>query len=157
MTRALRWSIAAGAIGSAVAAGVILWLVAGDRRTGADPDDAALVARGKQIYAQHCASCHGANLEGQPNWRQPLPNGRWPAPPHDAGGHTWHHSDEVLFRVTKFGMSAIVPDRESDMPAFDGVLGNADIWAVLSYIESTWPPDIRARQQRLKVVGRAGR
>jgi hypothetical protein len=25
----------------------------------------------------------------------------------------------------------------------------ADIWAVLSFIESTWPPNIRERQQRM--------
>jgi S-disulfanyl-L-cysteine oxidoreductase SoxD len=149
MTPAIRWGLGASAAVVAVAAGVALWLAIDGGRISADPDDATLVARGKASYAQHCASCHGADLEGQPNWRQPLPNGRWPAAPHDAGGHTWHHSDEVLFRVTKFGMGALVHDRDSDMPAFDGVLGDADIWAVLSYIESTWPPDIRARQQRL--------
>jgi mono/diheme cytochrome c family protein len=40
------------------------------------------------------------------------------------------------------------------MPAFVGALADDDIWAVLSYIESTWPPDIRARQQRLNRAGR---
>jgi mono/diheme cytochrome c family protein len=79
-----------------------------------------------------------------------LPNGRWPAPPHDPTGHTWHHPDKVLFQVTKYGMRTMVPGRESDMPAFEGVLTDADILAVLSFIESTWPTDIRARQQRIK-------
>jgi mono/diheme cytochrome c family protein len=153
MTRGTRWGIAAAAVGGAAAAVAIL-LAAGGGRTGADPADPVLVARGKVLYTQHCASCHGADLEGQPNWRQPLPNGRWPAPPHDAAGHTWHHSDEVLFRVTKFGMGALVPDRDSDMPPFDRALGDSDIWAVLSYIQSTWPPELRARQQRLNRSGR---
>ena len=29
---------------------------------------------------------------------------RWqfPAPPHDASGHTWHHPDAMLFKVTKY-------------------------------------------------------
>ena len=31
---------------------------------------------GEKLYAQHCAVCHGANLEGQPDWRKKLPNGR---------------------------------------------------------------------------------
>src|SRR5688572_13754832 len=53
---------------------------------------------GRQIYDPHCASCHGQKLEGQPNWRIRLPTGRLPAPPHDAGGHTWHHTDDELFR-----------------------------------------------------------
>jgi mono/diheme cytochrome c family protein len=156
MTGRSRGGIAAGALAIAlmVAGGALLWWLASGARSGPDPNDPRLVARGNEIYRQHCASCHGANLEGQPNWRQPLPNGRLPAPPHNAEGHTWHHSDDVLFRATKYGMSAIVPDRESDMPAFGGTLADADIWAVISYIESTWPPDIRARQQRLNRAGR---
>lgn len=150
-----RWDVAAGvlAIGVMLAAGALLWLLT-STRSGPDPNDPRMVVRGKQVYRQHCASCHRANLEGQPNWRHALPNGRLPAPPHNAEGHTWHHSDDVLFRATKFGMGAIIPDRESDMPAFVGALADDDIWAVLSYIESTWPPDIRARQQRLNRAGR---
>jgi hypothetical protein len=66
------------------------------------------LALGDKLYVQHCASCHGANLEGQPDWRKRLPNGRFPAPPHDATGHTWHHPDEVLFAVTKHVSGAAV-------------------------------------------------
>ena len=50
-------------------------------------------ASGAAVYVKHCASCHGANREGQPNWRERRPDGRLPAPPHDASGHTWHHAD----------------------------------------------------------------
>lgn len=35
-----------------------------------------------------------------------------------------------------------------DKPGFKDKLSDADIWAVLSFIESTWPADIRERQQR---------
>jgi mono/diheme cytochrome c family protein len=122
--------------------------LASDETTKPDPTDPALNARGKVVYAEQCASCHGANLEGQPNWRKRLPNGRLPAPPHDATGHTWHHSDKQLFDMTKFGPGALVPGYQSDMPGFKDRLSDADIWAVLSYIESTWPADIRERQQR---------
>jgi len=135
----------------------VMWLIAGSRSgliasdepTRADPNDTALITRGKAVYAGQCASCHGANLEGQPNWRHPLPNGRMPAPPHDATGHTWHHSDKQLFDMTKRGPGALVPGYQSDMPGFADKLRDADIWAVLSYIESTWPTDIRAKQQRM--------
>ena len=65
------------------------------------PDDAAVTALGQRVYAAQCAACHGAGLEGQPNWRERGPDGRLPAPPHDASGHTWHHPDELLFRITK--------------------------------------------------------
>ncbi|WP_436088924.1 c-type cytochrome [Pararhizobium sp. LjRoot255] len=63
---------------------------------------------GKTLYAKHCATCHGANLEGQRDWKRPLPSGRMPAPPHDASGHTWHHADGVLFRITREGPAAVV-------------------------------------------------
>ncbi|MGH8670022.1 MAG: c-type cytochrome, partial [Burkholderiales bacterium] len=32
--------------------------------SGADPGDAAQVALGAKIYAQHCGACHGMKLEG---------------------------------------------------------------------------------------------
>jgi len=114
---------------------------------GADPDDAAQVALGRQVYARECASCHGVNLEGQPDWRNRRPDGKLPAPPHDAEGHTWHHSDDQLFALTKQGIAAFAPPGyRSDMPAYGGKLSDAEIWAVLAYIKSRWPRDIRERQ-----------
>jgi mono/diheme cytochrome c family protein len=53
----------------------------------------------------------------------------------------------VLFAVTKEGLEKHAPlGYASDMPAFGGMLSDKQIWAVLAYIESTWPPEIRARQ-----------
>jgi mono/diheme cytochrome c family protein len=106
----------------------------------ADPRDAGRVALGAKIYAQHCASCHGAKLEGQPEWRRRLSSGGMPAPPHDESGHTWHHADNVLFGITKRGL---VPpyapaDYQSDMPAFGDKLTDDDIWAVLAFVKSHW-------------------
>ncbi|UCE32767.1 MAG: cytochrome c [Burkholderiales bacterium] len=121
----------------------------------ADPTDARLVAQGRAVYAQHCAACHGVNLEGQPNWRVRLPSGRLPAPPHDVSVHTWHHADEVLFDLTRNGL---VPGRtapegyQSDMPAFSDRLSDAEIWSVIAYIKSTWPP--RALQAQREITGR---
>jgi mono/diheme cytochrome c family protein len=128
------------------AAGLALWLARAPADK-ADADDPALVAEGRAVYDQRCASCHGAHLEGQPNWRERLANGRLPAPPHDASGHTWHHPDKQLFEITKHGASGLVPGYASDMPGFEGALSDRQIWAVLAYIKSTWPPDIRARQE----------
>jgi S-disulfanyl-L-cysteine oxidoreductase SoxD len=51
--------------------------------------------------------------------------------------------------MTKHGIPEIVPSYQTDMPKYEGVLKDTDIWAVLSYTESTWRPDIRARQQRM--------
>ena len=107
------------------------------------------IVRGKEIYAQNCASCHGANLEGQPDWKRRLENGRMPAPPHDESGHTWHHSDQDLFAITKLGVGGVVPGYESDMLAFGDILSDEDITAVLAFIKSTWPERQRDVQARI--------
>ncbi|PWK60161.1 c-type cytochrome [Roseicyclus mahoneyensis] len=105
--------------------------------------DAAVVAEGAGIYAAYCAACHGLDLEGQPDWQVRLPNGRLPAPPHDASGHTWHHPDAQLIDLTTRGTAAVVGGGyESDMMGFGDVLTEEEIIAVLSYIKSTWPPEV---------------
>jgi mono/diheme cytochrome c family protein len=149
MAPTIRWVVGGTATVIVLAAGLISWMVAGAEPTKPGPDSPSLVARGKLIYSQQCASCHGVNLEGQPNWRERLPNGRLPAPPHDATGHTWHHSDKELSAMIKTGIPEIVPGYQTDMPKYEDILSAGDIWAVLSFIESTWPPAIRQRQQRL--------
>ena len=117
----------------------------------ADPGDATQVSRGKAIYASHCAACHGADLEGQPNWRERMPNGRLPAPPHDATGHTWEHSDRALFEVTKFGFASKAGAAyQTDMRAFRDELSDEQIWAVISYIKSRWPQRLREKQAQIK-------
>src|SRR5215471_10554791 len=100
MTRTIRLVVGGGTTAViALGTALVWWIIAGSEPTKPNPDSARLVERGRVIYAQYCASCHGANLEGQPNWRERLPNGRLlaPAPSHDATGHTWHHSDKELF------------------------------------------------------------
>lgn len=112
--------------------------------------DTEMLHLGGQVYAEHCASCHGANLEGQPNWKVRLPSGRLPAPPHDASGHTWHHPDGVLFRITKEGTAAVVGGGyESDMPGFGAILSDAEIRAVLEWIKNTWPAHQRNHQAQI--------
>jgi len=107
------------------------------------------IVLGQRIYAENCASCHGANLEGQPNWKRRLENGRMPAPPHDDSGHTWHHSDQDLFAITKLGVGGVVPGYESDMLAFGDILSDEEIAAVLAFIKSTWPERQRDVQARI--------
>ena len=110
------------------------------------PDDPATVALGAQVYAAECAACHGAELKGQPDWRTRDAAGLLPAPPHDATGHTWHHDGDALFRIVKLGLPEMIgdPGYATAMPVYGGVLSDAEIVAVLSYIVSTWPAEIRA-------------
>lgn len=109
--------------------------------------DNASPANGRDLYLENCASCHGINLEGQPNWKARLPSGRMPAPPHDASGHTWHHPDRVLIEITMRGPAAVVGGGyESDMPGFEDVLTLGEVGAILDYIKATWPDREREYQ-----------
>lgn len=113
-----------------------------------EPEDAERLAVGQALYADHCASCHGALLEGQPSWKEHLPNGQLPAPPHNETGHTWHHPDDYLFETTKLGGQATAPAGFlSAMPGFEGTLSDDEIWMVLDFIKSRWPAEIRERQR----------
>ncbi len=114
-----------------------------------DNSDAGL---GKPLYAEYCAACHGANLEGQENWQTPDADGILPAPPHDRTGHTWHHDDGLLFEYTKLGGAKTLELRgvagfASGMAGFSEQLSDAEIWHVLAYIKSTWPAPIQAMQR----------
>lgn len=111
--------------------------------------DAQTVALGKQVYAQSCASCHGAALEGQADWQTRDADGYLPAPPHDETGHTWHHDDQLLFKLTKFGLKSLAgEDYNTRMPAYDGLLTDEEIVAALSFIKSQWPEDVQRRHDQ---------
>lgn len=105
--------------------------------------------RGKLLYDARCAVCHGGNFEGQPNWQQARSDGTYPAPPHDATGHTWHHSDQYLIDVTLYGGAAVTGVPTNAMPGFAGSLSEADVKAILAYIKTSWPDDVRAKQASL--------
>lgn len=117
------------------------------------PDDPEVVARGRLVYTESCAACHGADLKGQEGWQVVGADGTRPAPPQDETGHTWLHSDKMLYLTVKTGEGAMIcSGAESGMPEFGGALADADIVAVLSYIKSTWPPEIRAAQDRVNAA-----
>ena len=85
----------------------------------ADATDTAKVTAGRRLYAQRCAACHGRQLQGQPLWQLQDQYARMRAPAHDASGHTWEHSDEELFHMTKYGrFSSTAAGVRSYMPAF---------------------------------------
>ena len=118
--------------------------------SSADATNTEAVVLGEKLYADNCASCHGADLKGQPNWRETKADGTLPAPPHDDSGHTWHHDDQLLFKYTKLGGVGIAPPSfKSGMPGFGATLSDHEIWAVLSYIKSRWSLKAQQRQAQL--------
>ncbi|WP_165982512.1 c-type cytochrome [Dankookia rubra] len=99
------------------------------------------LSRGARIYAEECADCHGASLQG----RVAGPPGQR-IPPLDATGHAWQHADAELLRLVVRGSN---PGAGSAMPAFDGRLAPAEVEAVLTYVKSHWPARFRERQAAL--------
>jgi len=117
------------------------------------PSDRELVVLGQTVYQQSCASCHGNNLEGQANWKKRNSDGLLPAPPHDKSGHTWHHADELLFKMTKFGPASLIGgDYKTDMPGFGDSLSDRKIIAVLSYIKSRWPVEVQQSHDQINLA-----
>lgn len=117
---------------------------------GADSTRAhnAQIALGAEVYAQYCAACHGPEGEGQ---RPDAPlrkddTGRFPAPPHDDTGHTWHHDDDLLIEIIKQGGMGN-PEDFYPMPAFGDTLTDREIETVLAFIKTLWTDDQRAAQQ----------
>ena len=105
--------------------------------------EGSTVQLGSVLYDEQCASCHGQNLEGQPNWHKRDQDGYLPAPPHDETGHTWHHTDKDLFEMTKYGIRAFAGEGyKTRMPIYKDILSDSEILAVLSFIKSGWPTEV---------------
>ena len=78
---------------------------------------------GKKIYVDQCANYHGVAPEGQAGWRDKMVDDMRLVPPHDKSGHTWHHPDALLFKLTKYGFAAMIGnDYKVSMPICDDVL-----------------------------------
>jgi len=140
-------------IGLAVVGGLLLLIGVVMMRPGIDVSeqidlsDKQLVAMGEDVYTTYCAACHGFDLEGQPEWQQPNGDGSFKAPPHDETGHTWHHSDSYLVESIRLGGARLAPNiGVSAMPAYDEVLTDQQIAAVLAYIKSSWSSEILEAQ-----------
>lgn len=83
--------------------------------TTLDADNLVVVQKGELVYQAHCASCHGEQLEGQPNWRS--------------------RNQQGLLPVSKSHQQSTQPPR---MPAMSPGMGSRipKDYAVISFTES---------------------
>lgn len=91
-----------------------------------------LVGRGQPIYQENCALCHG-----DATTPPPLAS----APPHTDAGHTAHHPDRLLVDWILDG----VPGGDV-MPTWREELSEEEVRAVVAYIKTFWPEDVRQTQ-----------
>jgi mono/diheme cytochrome c family protein len=96
------------------------------------------IQKGKQLYAENCAVCHGDAGVGQdmehPGGGRDKDDNRL-APALDGTGHAFHHPPSMLFRYTKEGSL----DGSGAMPSFGGRLNDAEIKSIIVYFQSLWP------------------
>jgi len=114
----------------------------------ASAGDAQRMDAGRRIYAAQCAACHGARGEGQPAWDRPDAAGELPAPPHDRQGHTWKHSDAMLYRIVKNGWrDPFNKTQRLTMPGFGRALSPGEMRDVIEYLKTMWTPEQKAFQK----------
>ena len=78
---------------------------------------AAAASAGKKLYAQNCAQCHGANLQGM-----------GPAPPLDSASAKKAKPGELFWFISKGKV-------ESGMPSWEG-LPKQQRWQIVAFLES---------------------
>jgi mono/diheme cytochrome c family protein len=103
------------------------------------------VELGAVVFRENCATCHGPNAEGTPNWRKRDAEGRLPPPPLNGTAHAWHHSRDVLRRVVREGGQAF----GGSMPAFAEKLSGRQIDQVIAWVQSNWSNEIYQRWQEI--------
>ena len=102
------------------------------------------ITKGQEVYQQHCEDCHGLKGIGEDPKN---PNGgfnsedQFVAPALNGTGHTWHHHPVFLFEQIKNRKV----NKSSPMPPFSDILSDDQINAVIAYIKSLWPENIRKR------------
>lgn len=132
------WIVLAGALAGIVAlAAMRQGPSAPEAATAPDPER---VARGRAIFEANCAACHGANGVGEDPANLEAAGG-YPAPPLDASGHAWHHTDRDLAAFISNG-SPNTPR----MRAWKTTLTQQQIGDVVQYIKSLWGPRERSCQ-----------
>ena len=107
------------------------------------------ILKGKKLYKQYCASCHQSNLSGAVDWKGLDKDGHRKAPPLNGSAHTWHHSDEVLHKIIKYGFAKLVKNYEGKMYGYGDKIDDQGIDNILSYIKSYWNDEIYEYQINL--------
>ena len=89
------------------------------------------------IYIANCQKCHGVNGIGAKDWRTPEADGKYPPPPLNGTGHTWHHPRPLLEKIILEGT-----EPKGNMPGWADKLSNEDVDNIITWFQSTWQPQV---------------
>ena len=100
---------------------------------------------GRTTFEANCMICHGAAGQGLvKDWKKPLPNGKYPPPPLNGTAHTWHHSPKILLKTINDGGIML----GGAMLGFKDKLNNKEKQALIDYIYSLWPKNIKDKYDK---------
>lgn len=103
-------------------------------------------SRAETLYIDHCASCHGAALEGQSGWRNAVFDSRSAAPPLNGTGHATLHSDAVLLStMTRSALPGAGHTGPSLVPRYSA----EEFQELLAWIKTHWPEQELRYQENL--------
>ena len=102
--------------------------------------DYATLALGGRVFQKNCATCHGKEAKGEPDWRKRKPDGKLKPPPLNGTGHMWHHSKDLLLSIIANGSI----NKGGDMPAWGDKLSDKEMDAVVTWLQSKWPQEVYA-------------
>jgi mono/diheme cytochrome c family protein len=114
--------------------------------------DPALVARGGELFRQHCAACHGEKAQGAFNWQKAGPDGKYPPPPLNGTAHAWHHPMAALKRTIRDGTQRL----GGNMPGWRDKLSDADIEAIIFWFQSFWHDELYQAWQHMDQAAQRG-
>jgi putative copper export protein/mono/diheme cytochrome c family protein len=88
------------------------------------------IVHGAALFARHCASCHGAEAQGDGPVAKSLPV----RPADLTAPHFWAHTEGDLFWFISHGM--MTPSGAMTMPAFGNALSSGDRWALIDFLRA---------------------
>jgi mono/diheme cytochrome c family protein len=109
-----------------------------------DPD---VLALGSRLFEQNCSPCHGQQAVGE---NPATPMGGWKvgvgqvAPALNGTGHAWHHPPSYHVHIIRDGSTL----EGSRMIGWGNHMSDFEIFAVIAYFQSLWPPHIKAAYQQ---------